>query len=79
MKLSQLVIADREALLARAAERRRVNALPAEVQEVERRRAQLEWQEYKRQQKAEANRQREMFADLRELSGRPRELPPRFL
>ena len=79
MNLSQLAIADREARLARAAERRRVNALPPELQAVEQRRAQSEWQEHKRRQRAEAKRQREMFADLRELNGKPRELPPRFL
>lgn len=79
MNLSQLANADREARMARAAERRRVNAFPPEVRQAEQLRGQSEWQDYKRQQKAEAKRQREMFADLRELNGKPRELPPRFL
>ena len=47
-----------------------------ELAVVERTRSQAEWTEFKRRQQAEAKRQKKLFADLRDLSGEPRELLP---
>ena len=78
-RLQQLAEANKRAALAGAKERRRIKSLPPELAVVERARVQQEWKEFKRRQKAEAKRQKELMADLRELNGKPRELPPRFV
>lgn len=78
-RLLQLVEARKKAALVAAKERRRIASLPPELAVVERARVQQEWKEFKRRQKAEAKRQKELMADLRELNGKPRELPPRFV
>lgn len=78
-RLQQLAEAQKKAALAGAKERRRVASLPAELAAVERTRSSSEWKEFKRRQKAEAKRQKELFARMRELNGKPQELPPRFV
>ena len=75
-RLRQLLEAQKKAALAAAKERRRIASLPVELAVVERTRSQAEWTEFKRRQQAEAKRQKKLFADLRDLSGEPRELLP---
>lgn len=78
-RLQQLAEAQKKAALAGAKERRRVASLPPELAVVERTRSISEWTEFKRRERAETKRQKELMADLRELNGKPRELPPRFV
>ena len=78
-RLQQLAEAQKKVALAGAKERRRVASLPPELAVVERRRSETEWKAFKRREKARAKRQKELMADLRELNGKPRELPPRFV
>ena len=77
-RLQQLIGAQKKAALASAKERRRIASLPHELAVVERTHLQAEWKAFKRREKAELKRQKELMADLRELNGKPRELPPRF-
>ena len=78
-RLCQLAEAHKKAALAVAKERRRIASLPVELAVIERTRSQAEWTEFKRREKAEVKRQKELMADLRDLNGMPRDLPPRFV
>ena len=79
MKLKALVDAHREAQARARRERARIDVLPPELRAIEMRRVQAEWEERKRRQHAEAKRTRELMADLREINGKPRELPKPYL